>query len=197
MAEKITLGEIKEIIVEEKILPSDLFGMESLTKDPLVRGYLDSSFKELKGKLSGEYDARKRVEKDKSKEQEELEEEKKKLEDENKVLKAESAKIKAADLFSTKAKERKLDKKEIAFIETKRKAARGGFEPEDPEKLTEEVDKFMDDAITEYKETAKIFGVKTEKKKEGSEEEEKEDEPSGGSEPVEGELEDGNELIPD
>jgi hypothetical protein len=64
MAEKITLGEIKEIIKAEKVSPDDLFGVEDLITSPSVKGFVDSTVKELKGKLSGEYDARKRIEKD-------------------------------------------------------------------------------------------------------------------------------------
>jgi|GEM_PF-2919544 len=175
MPEKITLGEIKDLIKEEKILPSDLFGVEALTGDPLVRGFVDTSLKELKGKLSGEYEGRKRVEKDVDKTKTEMEEK----DEEIKKLKIESAKTKAADLFSTKVKERNLDKKQVKFIEAKR----DGFEPEDPEALDKEVDKFMDSTLDEYKKTAEIFGHKAEptKKEElkpgaepGSEEEETE-----------------------
>ena len=184
MPEKITLGEMKELIKEEKIVPSDLFGVEDLTGDPLVRGYLDSSVKELKGKLSGEYDARKRIEKGKEENKGEWEDEKKKLEEENKKLKTEGAKVKAAELFGTKIKERKLDDKQSKFLKSKQ----NDFLPEDPEVLDKEVDKFMDTKLEEYKETAKIFGHKTE---------EKEEEPKGGGEPGKGEVGKDDELIPD
>lgn len=188
MPEKITLGEMKELIKEEKILPSDLFGVEDLTGDPLVRGYLDSSVKQLKGKLSGEFEARKRIEKGTEHKEETWEEQKKKLEDENKLLKIESATTKAAELFGKKAKERKLDDKQIKFIKAKEES----FTLEDPEKLETEVDKFMDTMLDEYKETAKIFGHKI--KEEPKEEEE---EPKGGAESVETGSEDENPLIPD
>lgn len=158
MPEKITLGEMKDLIKEEKLSPSDLFGVEALTSDPLVRGFVDSSLKELKGKLSGEYEARKRVEKEGGAEKGTLEEQLKAKDDELKKEKLATAKIKADALFTAKATERKLDDKQSQFIETKR----GEFEPEDPEKIDKEVDKFMDEKLEEYKKTAEIFGVKSE-----------------------------------
>jgi len=185
MAEKITLGEIKEIIKAEKVSPSDLFGVEDLTTDPLVQGFVDSTVKELKSKLSGEYEARKRVEKDGNKDKDETTEEMEKKDAEIKKLKIEGAKRDATELFSSKMKERKLDKQQAAFVESKQ----GNFLPEDPEKLDKEVDAFLDKNVEEYKATAKIFGQKVEKPKD--------DEPKGGGEPGEGGSGEDNELIPD
>lgn len=184
MAEKITLGEIKELIKAEKVSPSDLFGVEDLTTDPLVKGFVDSTVKELKSKLSGEYEARKRVEKDMDKSKDETTDEMKEKDEEIKRLKIEGAKRDATELFSSKIKERKLDKQQEAFLKSKQ----GNFLPEDPEKLDKEVDGFMDTKLEEYKETAKIFGHKIEETK---------DEPKGGGEPGKGGSEEDNELIPD
>ena len=184
MAEKITLGEIKEIIKAEKVSPSDLFGVEDLTTDPLVKGFVDSTVKELKSKLSGEYEARKRVEKDVDKDKGDVSTQMKEKDDEIKKLKIESAKVKATELFGTKIKERKLGKQQEAFLKSKQ----GDFTPEDPESLEKEVDKFLDKNVEEYKATAKIFGQKVEEKKE---------EIKGGGEPGEGGSDEGDELIPD
>lgn len=188
MPEKITLSEIKELITEEKIMPSDLFGVEALTGDPLVRGYLDSSVKQLKGKLSGEYEARKRVESGTEKKEGTWEEQKQKLEEENKKLKVESALTKATELFGKKAKERKLDDKQTKFINAKE----ASFTLEDPENLEKEVDKFMDTMIDEYKATAEIFGHKVKEVKGETEEETK-----GGGEPTETSEEEEDSMIPD
>ena len=183
MAEKITLGEIKEIIKAEKVSPSDLFGVEDLTTDPLVTAFVDSTVKELKSKLSGEYEARKRIEKGGKEEKEEVTDEMKKKDDLIKKLQTDGAKRDAIDLFTTKIKERKLDKKQSAYIELKQKE----FSPEDPEKVDKEVDTFMDDTLKEYKTTAEIFGHKTEETKE---------EAKGGGEPGEGGSEE-DDLTPD
>lgn len=183
--EKITLGEIKEIIKAEKVSPSDLFGVEDLTTDPLVKGFVDSTVKELKSKLSGEYEARKRVEKGSKEEKDETSDEMKEKDDEIKKLKIEGAKRDATELFSSKMKERKIDKQQEAFLKSKQ----GDFTPEDPEKLDKEVDAFLDKNVEEYKTTAKIFGQKVEKPKD--------DEPKGGGEPGEGGLDEEDELIPE
>jgi len=183
--EKITLGEIKEIIKAEKVSPSDLFGVEDLTTDPLIKSFVDSTVKELKSKLSGEYEARKRVEKDVGKDKDDVSEEMKKKDDEIKKLKIEGAKVKATELFGTKIKERKIDKQQEAFLKSKQ----GDFLPEDPENLEKEVDKFLDKNVEEYKVTAKIFGHKTDEPKGG--------EPKGGGEPGEGGETEDDELIPD
>ncbi len=182
MAEKITLGEIKENIKAYKVTPSDLFGVEDLTTDPLVKGFVDSTVKELKSKLSGEYEARKRVEKDVDTDKDDVSKQMKEKDDEIKKLKIEGAKRDATELFSSKIKERKLDDLTSKFLKSKQ----GDFLPEDPEKLEKEVDTFMDATIKECKETGKIFGVKEEKA-----------EQKGGGEAGEGGSEEEDELIPD
>jgi len=184
MAEKITLDEIKEIIKAEKVSPSDLFGVEDLTTDPFVKGLVESTVKELKGKLSGEYEARKRVEKDSNKDKDETTDEMKKKDDKIKELEIAGAKRDATELFSSKIKERKLDKQQEAFLKSKQ----GNFLPEDPEKLDKEVDTFLDAGVEEYKVTSQIFGVKAEEKK---------DEPKGGGEPGTGGSDEDDEMIPD
>ena len=180
--EKITLGEMKELIKAEKVSPSDLFGVEDLTTDPLVKGFVDSTVKELKSKLSGEYEARKRVEKDIGKDKDDTSDEMKKKDDLIKKLQIDGAKRDATELFSSKIKERKLDDQTSKFLKSKQ----GNFSPEDPEKLDKEVDAFMDATIEECKETGKIFGVKEEKI-----------EQKGGGESGKGGSEEDNELIPD
>lgn len=172
----ITISDVKDFIKADKVKPSDLFGNDALTSDPFVKGYVED---ERKDASSGEYGHRKRHETKFDSDREEWEKKEKAQAEEIKKLKTEGAKIKAVDLFNTKVKERKLDKKQTKFIEQKRT----DFEPEDLENLDKEVDKFMDGKLEEYKKTADIFGVKTEEVKEdkkpgsepGSEEEEEGD----------------------
>ncbi len=185
--EKITLGEMKDIIKEEKILPSDLFGIESLTGDPLMRGFVDSAVKETQGKLRGEAEQRRRGEEGLDKKAEEWKTKEEEKDKKIKELEIKNAKRDATDLFAKKIKERKLDKQQGQFIEKKQ----NGFEPDDLEKLDKEVDVFMDDKIEEFKETAKIFGIKTKEVKEGDEEE------TTGSPPGNEEEQEENSLIPD
>jgi len=181
MPETITIGEVKKLIEEEGISPSEIFGRDSLIDDPIVKGYVEEARKMAS---SGEYAHRKRTDEKFNESREEWEKEKKKKDEEIKELKVEGAKRDATELFSSKIKERKLDDQTSKFLKSKQ----GDFLPEDLENLDKEVDKFMDKAIEECKETAKIFGHKVEEKK---------DEPKGGGEPGEPGSSEDNELIPD
>ena len=185
MPDTITVDEMRALIKEEKIKPSRLFGIDALAEDPIVKGITKEAIQtELthRKRLSTRFEE---VDEDREKEKGAWEKEKKEKDEELKKKDLEIAKIKSAALFDTKTKERKLDAKQIKFIETKR----GGFEPEDPESLDKEVDKFMDSTLDEYKKTADIFGIKTETTKE---------EKKPGSEPADEEDEEGDAShIPD
>lgn len=162
MSEVITIAEMKTLIKEEKVKPSDLFGIEVLTDDPSVKSFVAASCKDA---VAGEYTHRKRLDTKFDSDKADWEKDKDAKEKEIKDLKAAGAKRDAVDLFTTKIKERKLDEKEIKFIESKQT----DFTPEDPEKLDKEVDTFMDSKIEEFKKTAEIFGhkVETEEEKKG------------------------------
>jgi len=173
----IPISDVKDFIKADKVKPSDLFGNDELTSDPFVKGYVAD---ERKDASSGEYGHRKRHETKFDSDREDWEKKEKAQAEEIKKLKTKDAKRDAVDLFDTKIKERKLDKKQTKFVEQKR----SDFEPEDLDNLDKEVDKSMDSMLEEYKKTADIFGVKTEKVKEeeedlgsppGSEEEEDDD----------------------
>lgn len=182
--ETITVGEMKSLIKEEGIKPSDLFDNDALTTDPFVKGFVRDA---EKAASSGEYAHRKRTDSKFDTERDDWEKEKEKKDEEIKKLKIKDAKRDAVDLFATKIKERKLDKQQSKFVESKQK----DFTPEDLENVPKEVDKFLDDRVEEFNETAKIFGVKTEKGKEGEEKEET------GSPPGNEEEQEENSLIPD
>jgi len=172
----LTLGEIKKFVSEEGISPSEIFGRDALIDDPIVKGAIKATVQE---ETTTEYARRKKAEELNEKLKEKLNEKDEMI----KKVSVESAKVKAADLFSKKAKERKLDEKQIKFIEKKRNS----FNPEKPDELEKEVDTFMDSMLEEYKATAEIFGIK-----EGKKEEKK-----GGGEPGGGGSGEENELIPD
>jgi hypothetical protein len=159
MTEKITIDEIKVLIKEEGIKPSRLFGIETLAEDPIVKGIAKE---EANNAVVGELTHRKRLGTRFEMNEEEWEKDKKKLEDENKALKIEGAKRDADSLFDSKMKERKLDKKQIDYIEDRKSE----FIPNDPEKLTTEVDTYLDSKLEGYKKDAKIFGHETEKSSE-------------------------------
>ncbi len=156
--EKITKSEMKEIIREEKILPSELFEPDSLTTDPFVKSFVSAATKETQGKLRGEAEQRRRGEDGLDKDRKEMEEKHKAIEDENKTLKNQVAKVKASELMSAKIKERKLPPHQIKYIDKKK----DDFVPTDIENMNSEVEKFLDTQVEECKDMGKLFGVKEE-----------------------------------
>ena len=161
----VTISQIKDLIKEEKIQPSTLFGRDQLIDDPFVKGFVEE---ERKTAGAGEYAHRKRTDEKFDEERKNWDEKEKTLNEEIGKMKKEGAKVQANDLFKTKLKERNLNEKQSAFV----KAEIPSFEVEDVEKLEKEVDDYLDNTLKDYKEKAKIFG-----------EAEPEPETKGGGEP--------------
>ena len=176
----ITISEVKDFIKAEKSQPNDWFGRDQLIDDPVVKGVIES---EKKTASAGEYAHRKRTDEAFDKARTDWEAKEKTFQDAAKKLKIENAKTKASDLFTSKAKERKLSDEQIKFIDMKKEK---DFNPEDPEKLDSEVNKFMDAGLEEFKVQAEIFGHK-----------EKDGDTKGGGEPNEGDAKKDASIIPD
>lgn len=169
--DKLTIDEIKTVIKENSIPPSDLYDRDSLTDDPVVKGHVKAEVKEAG---MSEYHARKRSQTESAEKVTELETALKERDDEIIKLKKETAKTKTADLYKTEKEKRGFDGKQDSFIKSNLKK----FEVSDPEKIDEEFSQFLDDQIDDFKRVSKVFGVKVDgdgEKKEGEEKEEKED----------------------
>lgn len=147
--EHMTPDEIKKAIREAKLKPSDLFGSDEMSDDPVVREVIRDRKRNEEGferRMTEKWDA-----------------EKKKLEDENKDLKTKLdvkdktlLKTKAADSLKPAIEKRKLDEKQTVFV--MKNAAK--FEPKSEESLAGDLDKFLDAQLDEFKANAEIFGVK-------------------------------------
>jgi hypothetical protein len=147
--EQMTPDEIKKAVREAKLRPSDLFGSDEMSDDPIVREVIRDKRRNEEGfekRMSEKWDA-----------------EKKKLEDENKDLKTKLEtkdrtllKTKAAESLKPAVEKRKLDEKQTAFI--MKNAAR--FEPKSEETLAGDLDKFLDVQLDDYKGFAEIHGIK-------------------------------------
>ena len=152
----ITVNEVRSLIKAEGYVPSDFFGMGELTKDPMVAEYIEKAEERFEKSLISR---KKRINEGFDETKEKLEENHKKVLEEKdlkiKKLILESSKTKAKDLFTSKAKERKLSDAQIKFIEMKREK---DFNPEDPDKLDSEVNRFIDTGLEDFKATAEIFG---------------------------------------
>jgi len=160
-----TISDVRDFIKSQNVKPSDLFGLDDLIKDLSVERH----FREEK---SNEYEARKRVEQEKSDFVKRADEEQKKVKDEHdKVLKekdkeiaklaGEGIKSKTTEWLETQKKKRELDDEQIKFITRNLP----NFKPEDLEKAEGEFDKFLDGQIDELNGIKKdVFGKEPEKK---------------------------------
>lgn len=69
---------------------------------------------------------------------------------------------KVDSLFNDAVEERKLDEKQKTFIEKNLKIFKSG---NDENKVKDDFNKFLDDQLKEFEETAKLMGVKIDKEK--------------------------------
>jgi len=152
----ITKEQIRSLILAEKLRPSDLFGAESLTDDPVVKGYVET---ERRTATAGEYAHRKRTEEGFDKTKGELETKLKERDDEVKRLRLESAKGKVPTIFNKLKAERKFDEKQEKFI----KGNLERFEPKEVDKVEDEVKAFLDLQVDEYGRLTKLLGIETTK----------------------------------
>ena len=150
-----TLADLKKAIQESKLQPSDVFGQEALAGDPAIKEHVQEKISNARG-----YDIRKfetLTEKKMELEQKLKDAEAKIVEAEKEtgVLKLETAKTKTSSLFDTQKTERKLDEKQVEYIQNRL----GGFTPQKVEDLEKEFNTFLDDQIKSFKADAKVFGI--------------------------------------
>jgi len=153
--DNMTLEEIKKAIEAGKYKPSEVFGEEQLISDPKV-------IEHVKKEKQGEYEHRRRTDDAFDRARDEWNKEKTGLEEKIKNLQQEVNKSKSSGIFEEVAKERELDDKQKAFIGKNLSK----FEPgEDPEKVKDEMDKFIDGQLEEFEKVSEIFGEKKDKDK--------------------------------
>lgn len=170
--DKITIDDIRTVIKENSIPPSDLYDRDALTDDPVVKGHVKAVVKE---EGMGEYHARKRTQTESAEKVTELETKMKERDDEIIKLKKETAVTKLADLYKVEKDKRGFDDKQDTFIKSNLKK----FEVSDPDKIGEEFSIFLDGQVDDFKVVSKVFGHKVTdgkgEKKEGEEKEAGED----------------------
>lgn len=156
----ITVGEIKALIKAEKMTPSDLFTLGDLSEDPSVMDLVKS---EARTAAKGEYEHRKRTDKKFDEEREKWETEKKEFQATITTLKPKAIQNDRDAAFKTITEARKLDEKEVKFINRKL----SGFTPEKVEDLDKELNTFVDTQLDDFKEYAKDMGIELPKKDDG------------------------------
>jgi len=162
---EITIDQVRDLIKSEKIKPSDLFGSETLTEDPTVKGYVDA---EVKRAVAGEYAHRKRDEEGSLKAKEDMEKAVAEKDAEIAKLKIETAKSQVGSLYEKQKESRKLDDKQDKFVLSRIDK----FTPEKAEDIEKEFNTYLDAEIDEYKKISKdVFGIEEEpeKKPDGTE----------------------------
>ena len=157
--ESMNIEEIRAAIAKLNCQPSDLFSPDTILSDPAVKSHNNNEFyarKRIEAEFKQEIDGLKAKITT-------LETEKQALSSKTGELSKKLAKGSAKDLLKTAIETRKLDDKQKAFVERKYST----FDPNDPEKIQEELNRFLDASLTEYDQFAEVFGVKKQEQKQG------------------------------
>jgi len=157
-----TKEEILAAIKEANLNPTSLFGEEILKDDVTVKSLIKTA-------VTGEYEHRKRTDKAFDDARADWEKEKKEITDKNKTLEVEKTKLQVGDVLATNIAERKLDDKQKIYVTNRLPQ----FNITDPEKVKDEIDKFVDNQLTAYEKDVEIITGK--KKEEAKKDEPKKD----------------------
>lgn len=168
--EKITLDELKTLVKDQSIKPSDIFSHEQLVEDPFVKGFANSKVQE---RIGGEFEHRKKTEEKLEAKEKEWTDEKKKLEDKITDLTKKASTSQVQTLFDQAKEKRELSEQQVKFIEKRLK----NFTPESLETIEKDLDKHLDSELDEFKEYAQTFGIEEGEKEEKKEKETKEEKP--------------------
>lgn len=153
--EDLTLDDIKAYVKSKNVNPTEIYSLGELTDHSEVKEVIAEAKKTAR---KAEYEHRKRTDDKFDKTKEEWEKEKDTILAENLKLKADLAKGGVSELFNTAKASRKLDGKEITFIEKRLTK----FDLKDPEKIKEEFDSFLDQQIDDYSDALTALGLKRE-----------------------------------
>jgi len=154
----LTTSGVRDFIKSNNLKPSDLFGIEDLTSDPLISKHVSTETRDGKSDL---WNQRQREKDDYDKKIATEKEDRKKKEDELTKERDEALKLVLTGqipvLFEKIKKERKLDELQNVFIERSLKKFTPGEKPEDLEK---DLNSFFDEQIKEHQELGEsVYGV--------------------------------------
>ena len=164
---KPTSEEIRNLIREAELHPSDLFDPKELMTDPLVKEQMavtspaSYEFARLRRELGESEKRAAQMEKEKNT----LAEKVKAQEDAIVQSSLLTAKAKVAPLFEQAKATRKLDERQTKFILNRLER----FVPSKPEDVTKEFDVYLDSEVDEYGKLARdIFGIEGKKAEGGN-----------------------------
>jgi hypothetical protein len=153
----ITIEDVKAFLKAEKVAPSDVFGVEDLTSDPAVTGFVEN---QKRSAVAGEYAHRKRTEEGFDKTRDELEKKVQAKEAEVGRLRLDAAKAQVPALFAKQKDARKLNEQQEKFVLARLQR----FAPSKVEDVEKEFNAYLDSEIDECGRLAKdVFGIGPEK----------------------------------
>lgn len=183
--EKITIDEIKTLIKEESLKPSDLFGLEALTADPAVEGYVKD---ERKNASAGEFAHRKRTDEKFDTDRADWEKKEKEMQVELDKLKTLAAKSTVSELFEKEKEKREFTERQEKFI----KKDLDSFKVKDLDKVDSEFADFLDGKVDEFEKIrVDVFGEEAQ-----TEQQKKETKKTGGGEKGDEQIGDVNPFLP-
>jgi len=147
--EKMTLDDLKKAVKEGHVCPSDIFSDEEISNDVIVRNIAKESQKT-------EWEHRVRTDEKFKAESAKWEKEKKELETKLAEANQKGLKSEAVERLKDVISQRKLDEKQVKFVQKDFPK----FAPTTGDALIKDLNKFVDDQLTEYDQAAELFGVK-------------------------------------
>lgn len=173
----ITISEVRSFIKAENLMPSDIFGIGDLTKDPTIEEHIEKLEEKFEKSLIAR---RKKINEGFDATKEDLikdhEEKIKERDEQIAKLQGENIQSQTSKWLEAQKEKRELDDEQLKFISR----SLPNFKPKDADKAEDEFNKFLDDQIDELKGIKKdVFGVeeeKTEKKPGGEQKTKKEGE---------------------
>lgn len=153
----LSIEDVRAFLRTEKVKPSDLFSMDDMAVDPVVRGIAEERVKE---RIAGEFARRKDAEEKLETLKTSITTKDAEYEKQINKLKIDGVKTKIDPLFDKRKTDRKLDDKQIKFV----KSRLAKFEPSNADSLEKDFDLYLDKEIDEYAKIAKdVFGIETKK----------------------------------
>ena len=150
---EITIEDVKTFLKAEKVAPSDLFGVEDLTSDPAVTGFVEN---QKRSAVAGEYAHRKRTEEGFDKTRQDLENRVQEKEAEVSRLRLDAAKGQLPALFEKQKEGRKLTEQQAKFVLARLQR----FAPQKVDEIEKEFNAYLDLEIDEHGRLAKdVFGI--------------------------------------
>jgi len=174
-----SLDELRQLIKAQKTKPSDLFDLDDLAEDAVLKGYIDQIKKNQYGAGAAHL---RRTEEEFDKKRKEFEDENAKLKKEIAARDSQLAKAQIPNLFEKVAAARKLEPKQKEFIAP----TLDKFEPKKIDEIEKELNLHLDSQLLELKRFEQLYGVKGdeqqqsgEKKDSGSAPEQRKEAPAG------------------